>query len=134
MKVCGKTLRRAKIAVLGISGEPDVKAPVNTSKRHFIELLMKKVRNVQIYDPFFLKKEINNLGFEADVFSKVIDACDCILILVGHSKWSRLNLKRLKMLVKNPAAIVDTCFILDPRNVEEVGFVYRGLGRGVWKI
>jgi hypothetical protein len=31
-----------------------------------------------------------------------------------------------------PAAIVDLEESLDPDKVEKAGFIYRGLGRGVW--
>jgi hypothetical protein len=42
-------------------------------------------------------------------------------------------LKKLKLLAKMPAAIVDFEGVLDPEKVEAEGFIYRGLGRGVWK-
>jgi len=34
--------------------------------------------------------------------------------------------------MKKPAAIVDLAQIVHPSKAEKEGFVYRGLGRGVW--
>jgi hypothetical protein len=36
------------------------------------------------------------------------------------------------MAMRKPAAIVDLEGIMDPGKVEREGFIYRGLGRGVW--
>jgi UDP-N-acetyl-D-mannosaminuronate dehydrogenase len=58
---------------------------------------------------------------------------DCIVILTGHKRFKRLNLKKLKIMAKMPAAIVDFEGVVDPKKVEMEGFIYRGLGRGVWK-
>jgi hypothetical protein len=57
---------------------------------------------------------------------------DCLLVAVGHDRFKRLNLRRTKLLMRNPPSIVDMSHIIDPVEVEKRGFVYRGLGRGVW--
>jgi hypothetical protein len=36
------------------------------------------------------------------------------------------------MLMRQPAAIVDMGQVIDPIKAEKAGFIYRGLGRGVW--
>jgi hypothetical protein len=41
-------------------------------------------------------------------------------------------LKKLKAMMKTPAAILDFEGILEPDQIENEGFIYRGLGRGVW--
>jgi len=38
----------------------------------------------------------------------------------------------LKAMMKMPAAIVDFEGVLKPDDIEKEGFIYRGLGRGVW--
>ncbi|MFQ6068199.1 MAG: nucleotide sugar dehydrogenase [Candidatus Bathyarchaeia archaeon] len=132
LKVCGKTVRRAKVSVLGVSKHPNTKKQPGTLTENIINLLKKKVRTVQIYDPFFSKKELTELGFEAETLSKATEGTDCIIILVGHSKFERLNLKKIKFLAKKSPAIVDMAHVIDPLKAEKYGFVYRGLGRGVW--
>lgn len=132
VKACGKTLRRAKIGVLGVSQSRDVKEPPNDYIKCLVAFLKRKVGKVQVYDPYFSKKELIELGFEADKLSKVLEGSDCLVILVGHSKFTRLSLKRVKMLAHKSLAIVDLGHVIDPKKAEKNGFVYRGLGRGVW--
>jgi len=43
-----------------------------------------------------------------------------------------MNLGRISAFDKKPAAIVDMGNVVDPAKAEKEGFVYRGLGRGVW--
>jgi len=132
LKVCGKTVRRANVSVLGISRRPNIKEQPGTLKKRIISHLKKKVKVVQVYDPFFSKKELIELGFEGEKLSKVVEKTDCLVILVGHSKFERLNLKKIKFLAKKSPAIVDLSHVVDPLKAEKYGFVYRGLGRGVW--
>jgi len=132
LKVCGKTIRRAKVSILGISRYPNIKEPPGTLTKKIINLLKRKVRTVQIYDPFFAKKELTELGLEAEKLSKVVEKTDCVIILTGHSKFERLSLKKVKLLAKKSPAIVDIGHVIDPLKAEKYGFVYRGLGRGVW--
>lgn len=132
VKACGKTVRRARVSILGISARPNVKEPPGALTGGVVRFLQRKVRTVQIYDPFFSKKELAELGFEADKLSKVVEGTDCIVVLVGHSKFRRLNLKKIKFLARESPAIVDMCQVVDPSKAENYGFVYRGLGRGVW--
>ncbi len=132
LKACGKTVRRSKLSVLGISSHPDVKEPPGALTRKAIRLLKSKVRTVEIYDPFFSKREFIELGFEGKKLSKAVEKTDCVVILTGHSKFERLNLKKVRLLAKKSPAIVDMGLVINPLKAEKHGFIYRGLGRGVW--
>jgi hypothetical protein len=52
--------------------------------------------------------------------------------MAAHDQFRRMNLDRLKIMMKKPGAIVDLEGIFEPDKVEKRGFIYRGLGRGVW--
>ena len=132
LKACGRPVRRSKISVLGISGRKNEKAPPEALTLKLVNLLKNKVGKVQVYDAFFSKKELKDLGLESDTFSKVVENADCVIILVGHSKFSKLNLKKIRLLTRRTPAILDLGHVLTPGKVEAHGFVYRGLGRGVW--
>jgi UDP-N-acetyl-D-mannosaminuronate dehydrogenase len=74
-----------------------------------------------------------SLGYNADTtMSKTVEGADCLIIAVPHDRFTRLNLKRIQILMKKPAAIVDMVQLVNPVKVEQMGFVYRGFGRGVW--
>jgi len=132
LKVCGKTVRRAKVSVLGVSRYPNVKDSPEILTKNVINFIKRKVRTVQVYDPFFSTKELAEFNLESDKLSKVVEKTDCVIILTGHSKFERLNLKKIKFLAKKSPAIVDVGHVIDPLKAEKNGFVYRGLGRGVW--
>ena len=88
---------------------------------------------VQVYDPFFSQKELTEYAFPAKkTLTKAVEGTDCLLIAVGHDRFKRLNLRRIKFLMKKPSAIVDMGHVIDPVKAEKEGFVYRGAGRGVW--
>jgi len=133
LKSSQKTLRRAKICVFGISSLPNKKRVTNSATKKLVNQLKKRGVAVKIYDPFFSQKELLNMGYTAESsLSKTAEGADCLVVAVAHDRFRRLNLRRLQMLMKQPAAIVDMGQVIDPVKAERAGFVYRGFGRGVW--
>jgi len=130
LKACGKTARRARITVLGISGRANVKETTNPFAKNLVIMLTKNGARVRVYDPFFSPKELAEFDYQAEkTLGKSVEGADCLLIAVGHDRFKRLNLRRIKFLVKNPAALVDLCNVIDPNNAKQEGFTYRGIGR-----
>jgi nucleotide sugar dehydrogenase len=135
LKECGKTMRRAKIALLGVSQKQNMADTPKSSFRNFVKMLESKGARLSPYDPYLLRKTLADAGttFLTKSLTEAVEGADCIVIFTGHDQFKRLNLKKLKLLAKMPAAIVDFEGVLDPEKVEAEGFIYRGLGRGVWK-
>jgi nucleotide sugar dehydrogenase len=128
-----RTLRRAKIAVFGVSSMPNRKITVNSPTKKLVKLLKKRGTTVTVYDPMFSHRELVNMGYDAEPnLSKSVEGADCLVVAVAHDRFSRLNLSRLQMLMRQPAALVDMGQIVDPAKAEKAGFVYRGFGRGNW--
>lgn len=133
LRRCGKTIRRAKISVFGVSRRPNVKDAQGSSTRELVNMLRKRAVTVRVYDPLFTYKELRELGYPAErTLTKTVEGVDCLVVAVGHDAFKRLNLRRVKFLVKSPAAIVDMGHVIRPAKAEKAGFVYRGLGRGIW--
>jgi nucleotide sugar dehydrogenase len=131
LRSCGKTVRRARISVLGVSGRANVKEVSHFFARNLVTTLSKNGARVRVYDPFFLPKELAELDYQVEkTLGKSVEGADCLLIIVGHDRFKRLNLRRIKFLVRKPAAIVDVCNVIDPNNARKEGFTYRGVGRG----
>lgn len=130
LHACGKTARRAKVSIMGISQRPNGREAPGWIVKRIISLLSKRVRTVAVYDPHFSKKEMTDLGLEAKKLSKVIEGTDCLVFLAAHSRFSRLNLRRIKLLSKKSPSIVDVAHVIDPSKARELGFEYRGLGMG----
>ena len=130
---CGKTVRRAKISVLGVSSRPNVKESRGSPTKKLVSMLKRRGSLVQVYDPFYTHKELLKRGYPATTtLKKTVEGTDCIIIAVGHDRFRRLKLGRIKIFVKKPAAIVDMGHVIDPNKAEKEGFIYRGVGRGVW--
>ena len=133
VRSCGRPARRAKVVVLGVSCQANVKEIHGSFARELVEFLRGKGLIVKVYDPLFSHRELIEFGFPAEkTLTKTVKGMDCLLIAVGHDRFKRLNLHRIKLLMKKPSAIVDISTIIDPAQIEKRGFVYRGLGRGVW--
>jgi nucleotide sugar dehydrogenase len=133
LRSCGKSLRRAKISVLGVSSCPNVKELRGSPTKKLASALRRKGSFVQVYDPFYTNKELLKMGYPSKAtLIKALEGADCIIIAVGHDRFRKLKLGRVKIFVKKPAAIVDMGHVIDPDKAEKEGFVYRGVGRGVW--
>jgi len=134
LKHCGKALRRARITLLGVSYRANTKEPRGSSTRLLVDLLRAKGATVRVYDPLFSFKEINDMGLPTErTLTKAVEGADCLIFVVGHDRFKRLNLRRIKFLMRKSAAIVDMGHVVEaPLKVEKEGFVYRGAGRGVW--
>ncbi|HIE14208.1 TPA: hypothetical protein EYP70_02935, partial [Candidatus Bathyarchaeota archaeon] len=133
IRSCGKTASRARVLILGLSSIPNLKNIEGSPVRQLISTLQRKGMSIRVYDPLFSYKELLEMGYETE--RSLLQAArdtDCIIIAVGHDRFKRLSLKRLKMVMRKPAAIVDLDHVLNYKEAEREGFIYRGLGRGVW--
>ncbi|HLE75680.1 MAG TPA: nucleotide sugar dehydrogenase [Candidatus Bathyarchaeia archaeon] len=127
LRSCGKTLRRARVAVLGTTGP-------KTTADTFVKMLETKGAKVSIYDPLLSKNEPSDMTRALKrSLNEAVEGTDCIVILTEHDQFKRLNLKKLRAVMKMPAAIVDLTGTIEPQKVEKEGFTYRGLGRGTGK-
>jgi UDP-N-acetyl-D-mannosaminuronic acid dehydrogenase len=127
LRGCGKTLRRARVAVLGAVGP-------KTMAETLVKLLEAKGAKVSVYDPLFVKREVSDVArvFRRS-FNEAVEGVDCMVLLAEHDQFKRLSLKKLRAVMRMPAAIVDLAGKLEFQKVEKEGFIYRGLGRGVEK-
>ena len=133
LRSCGKTLRRAKVSLLGISRTPNLKDIPKASAKKLAKILETKGAKVSIYDPYLSVKDLADLSHPFNKnLTQAMEGVDCIVIFTGHDRFKRLHLKKLKIMAKMPAAIVDLEGVVDPEKVEMEGLIYRGLGRGVW--
>ncbi|MEM3696171.1 MAG: nucleotide sugar dehydrogenase [Candidatus Bathyarchaeia archaeon] len=133
LRNCGKTLRRAKVSLLGIAQTPNAKSPPKKLVKELVKILEARGAKVNIYDPYFSGEELAEMQhYYNKNLTETLEATDCILIITRHEQFKHLNFKKLKLMTKMPAAIVDFEGIVEPYKVEREGFIYRGLGRGVW--
>ena len=122
LRGCGKTLRRARVAVLG-----NINPENYTSV--YVKLLTSKGAKISLYDPAS-KGEALELNIVKSNLNESVEGADCIVILTREQPFSSLNLKKIKPLAKAPSILVDLAGAYEPEKVKAEGFIYRGIGRG----
>jgi UDP-N-acetyl-D-mannosaminuronic acid dehydrogenase len=131
LKNCSKTLRRARITLLGVTNTKNTKSPPKNIAIELIGMLTAKGVRLSVYDPYISLDEASEIPNFKKNLVDALEGADCVAILTGHDEFKHLNLKELKVVMKMPAAVVDFDGIMEPFEVEREGFIYRGLGRGV---
>jgi len=133
LRACGKTLKRSKVTILGIAYRPDIKEVRFSPALDLIQLLKRRGCRIKVYDPYFSHSEILKMGYKTEpTLRRTIENSDCIVLTVAHEEFKKLRPQRIVVNASNPCAIVDGTHILDPKEVEKVGAIYRGVGRGIW--
>lgn len=133
LRSCGKTPKRARIALLGISETPDLKGSPKRIVKELVQVLTTRGCRITLYDPYFSEGDLPDFQVRPKKsLAEAIEGSDCIVIMAQHDQFRRLNLAKLKLMMRRPSGIVDLEGIVEPGKVEKEGFIYRGLGRGVW--
>ncbi|MEM3823918.1 MAG: nucleotide sugar dehydrogenase, partial [Candidatus Bathyarchaeia archaeon] len=127
----GRTLKRARIAMLGIAEVPNMKSQPKAMAKMLAEMLEAKGARVNIYDPNFSEEELAEIAHSLKRnLSDAVEGADCILIVTGHDQFRHMDLKKLKVMMRMPAAIIDLEGVFEPNEIRKEGLIYRGLGRG----
>jgi nucleotide sugar dehydrogenase len=133
LRNCGKTFRRARVSMLGISETPNMKSSPKRLIKKLIKIMERRGAKVSVYDPYFLNESIDGGRSSKKTLAETLEGANCIVLITPHDQFKRLSFNKLKVVMKMPAALVDLAGIFEPDKVEKEGFIYRGLGRGVWK-
>jgi UDP-N-acetyl-D-mannosaminuronic acid dehydrogenase len=133
LRSCGKTLKRARIVLLGASQTPNAQSPLKKTAKKVVEALEARGAKISLYDPYISENEIADTPYHFKKnITEAMERADCMIILTAHDQFKRMNLRKMRLTMKMPAAIVDLEGVAEPSKIEKEGFVYRGLGRGVW--
>jgi UDP-N-acetyl-D-mannosaminuronate dehydrogenase len=133
LRVCGKSLKRAKVVVLGISYRPNVKELRYSPSLDLISILKRRGARVTVYDPLFNASEMESMGLTSEAsLRRALEKADCVILTVGHDDFKTMGSIELAAHMSKQGLVIDCTGILDPASVEKSGLVYRGLGRGLW--
>jgi UDP-N-acetyl-D-mannosaminuronic acid dehydrogenase len=131
LREAGKALKRARIAMLGVTEVPNMKSQPKAMAKVLVDLLEAKGAKVSVYDPNFSEEEIVEMTYSLKRnLSDAVEGADCALIVTGHDQFKHLDLKKLKVMMRMPAAIVDLEGVFEPNEIRKEGLIYRGFGRG----
>jgi len=124
----GKRPEGSKIAILGwafIHDSDDARNPPSEPYRDF---LLEAGAEVAVHDSYVLDYPGVELNRDLE---EVARGADCISIMTAHHDYLKLDPIWMKKLTgqKNPI-IVDGRNVVEPDKFIDVGFVYKGIGRG----
>jgi UDP-N-acetyl-D-mannosaminuronic acid dehydrogenase len=120
------SLRDSKIALLGVAYLEDSDDVRNTPAYDLIREVEAHGAEVVAHDPYVHTFPEAELSRDLD---HVVKGSDCIVIATKHKPYFKLNLKKVKSLMRTPI-IIDGRNVLDRAKAEKAGFVYKGIGKG----
>ncbi|EJG08341.1 nucleotide sugar dehydrogenase [Methanofollis liminatans DSM 4140] len=124
----GKSLRGAKIALLGWAFINDSDDARNTPAEPFRDAALAAGAEVAVHDPWV--ERYPGLEVSHDL-AAVLQGADAVALFAGHRDYRGLDPAQVKTLSGcDHPAIVDGRNIVDPDTFIEAGFAYRGIGRG----
>jgi UDP-N-acetyl-D-mannosaminuronic acid dehydrogenase len=122
----GVKLQDAKVCILGFAFLGDSDDTRNTPALPLYNLLKSACKGVVVHDPFV--KEFEGVVLTDDLKDALRDK-DCMVIVTRHKEYLDVRLNWLKSLLATPV-IVDGRNVFNPKDCEEAGFSYRGVGVG----
>ena len=123
-------LRGKTIGILGLSFKPNTNDIRESSSIVIIQGLLDLGANVKAFDPAAMeetKTVFPEIAYGKDAYD-VAKGADALVLATEWNQFRRLDLQRLKGLLKNPV-FIDLRNAYDPDQMRRMGFHYCGVGR-----
>ncbi len=124
-------LRGKTIGILGLSFKPNTDDVRESSSIAIIEDLLAMGAKVKAFDPAAIEEAKTVLPPEVEYGEDAYDVasgCDALVLATEWNQFRRLDLQRMKGLLKNPI-FIDLRNVYDPDQMNRLGFHYCGVGR-----
>jgi len=123
-------LRGKTIGILGLSFKPNTDDIRESSSIAIIQGLLAMGAKVKAFDPAAMeevKAVLPQLEYGMDAYD-VAKGADALVLVTEWNQFRRLDLQRIKNLLKNPI-FIDLRNVYDPDQMKRLGFNYCGVGR-----
>ena len=127
-KNCKKSIKDSTVLILGISYKPDVKDIQLSPAKIIINKLMALGARIKIYDPYYKDSQMFGINVEQNI-ENVLPKVDASIIITAHKEFQEINPKIFTKM-KTPI-LIDSRGVVDISSANDVGLVFRGLGRGI---
>ena len=127
-KKCKKSIKDSTVLILGISYKPDVKDIQLSPAKIIINKLMALGARIKIYDPYYKGSQMFGINVEQNI-EDVLSKVDASIIITAHKEFQEINPKIFTKM-KTPI-LIDSRGVVDTSSANDVGLVFRGLGRGI---
>ena len=125
-------LQNKTLCVLGLSFKPNTNDIRESPSLDIISALQKEGCFIRVFDPIAIeeaKAELKNIHFCSDPYDAV-NGSDAVILMTEWNQFRNLDLERIKTLSNSPI-FIDLRNVYDPKRMEQLGFRYVCLGRGV---
>jgi len=126
-----KILKGKTIGLLGLTFKPDTDDMRDAPSLTLIEHLSRLGARVKAYDPIVsqsgMRDGLSNVLVETDP-ERLADGCDALVLVTEWQQFRSLDFAHIKSLMHTPV-IVDGRNFLDRHALEQLGFIYTGIGR-----
>jgi len=124
--------RGKTVGVLGLSFKPNTDDMRDAPSIEIVHLLLYEGAKVRAYDPEAMENARRILG-DSITYCKdpyeVAGGADALVLVAEWNEFKQLDMERVKGLMHQPV-LLDGRNVYDPQRMRELGFTYRGMGRG----
>jgi nucleotide sugar dehydrogenase len=124
LRGAGRSIKAAKVMVLGIAFRGGVKETRYSPSFRIIKLLREKGADVHAYDPLFTKEETEKMGLS---YSDKFNGMDCVIIASDHKEFRKYNWRKIGNQMRSKV-LVDGRNVVEPSRIIKLGFIYKGIG------
>ena len=126
-----KSLEGKTVGVLGLAFKANTDDIRESQPVDIIRMLQADGATVKTYDPVAMENAgrlLKNVKLCEDAY-EVAEGCDALIMATDWNEFKNLDWGKVKKVMKNPV-LVDGRNMYDPAKMREMGFTYRGVGRG----
>lgn len=119
------------IGLLGLSFKPNTDDMRDAPSVTIANLLLAEGAQVKAFDPIAMEeaaKLLPSVEMAASPYA-LAEGCDALMVNTEWNEFRQLDFKRIRKAMSTPA-LFDGRNIYDPDQMAELGFRYRGVGRG----
>jgi len=120
-----------QIGVLGLAFKPNTDDIRESPALEVIHLLQAEGAIVKAYDPVAMgnaRKVLPQVEYCSDAY-EVARGSDALILVTDWNEFKHLNLAAIKESMRRPI-FIDGRNLYDVETMKELGFIYRGIGRG----
>lgn len=123
-------LKEKKIGVLGLAFKQNTDDIRMSPAIALCQRLKKEGVSLRVYDPKAMDKAkavLKDVTF-VDNMDAVCEGCDALIIATEWPEFKKLNLEKARSCMTHPI-LFDGRNLFNPKEMEDLGFIYKGIGR-----
>ena len=125
------TLRGKTIAVWGLAFKPNTDDVREAPALDIIHILQAEGARIRAYDPVAMesaRRVTSGITFCENAYAAA-EGADALILMTEWNEFKQMDMARVAAALKQKI-LVDGRNIYEPDKMQELGFVYRGIGRG----